>query len=53
MLFIHLFYGVHFAYGSYTGEQILLFVLEIPHSLLLLCKHQCVSHSGVELVHYK
>lgn len=42
--YLYIFYGVRPTYGSYTGKPIFLLVLEIPHSLLLLCKHQCGSH---------
>lgn len=52
LLSLHIFYGVRSANGSYTGKQILFPMLEIPHSILLLFRHQCCSHRGVELVHY-
>lgn len=44
LLSLHIFHGIHSTYGSYSGKPIFLLVLEIPHSLLLLCKHQCCSH---------
>lgn len=34
------------------ARQILFPMLEIPHSILLLFRHQCCSHRGVELVRY-
>lgn len=52
LLSLHIFYGVHSAYGSYTGKQILFLMLEIPHSFLLLFRHQCGSYRGMELVYY-
>ena len=39
--------------GFDISKPIFLLVLEIPHSLLLLCKHQCGSHCGMELVYHQ
>lgn len=47
------FYGVRLANGFDISKPIFLLVLEIPHSLLLLCKHQCGSHCGMELVYHQ
>lgn len=53
LLSLHIFYGVRPANGFDISKPILLLVLEIPHSILLLCKHQCGSHCGMELVHHQ
>lgn len=42
--YLYIYFMAYILPISYSGKPIFLLVLEIPHSLLLLCKHQCCSH---------